>query len=196
MKESISYSAFGLIWNSSDLDIPELPKIERSIKEFDVSISQDIGDDWPSIENGIYDTNTLKIAPNDLRLKIHNIASFRVTEGKRLYGKKKPHVDLEILERFGFPFGALLIQKGFLVFHGNALVKDGKAVIFLGNSGSGKSTIAYGLMKSGWKLLADDLVVLSSNGNVLPGVRRIKLWEDAVKSYKIDIEKLKDVEVI
>ena len=170
-----------------------MPKIERSIKEFDVSISQDIDDDWPSIENGIYDTNTLKIAPNDLRLKIHNIASFIVTEGKKIVWKKeKPHVDLQDIRTFllGSPFGALLIQKGFLVFHGNALVKDGKAVIFLGNSGSGKSTIAYGLMKSGWKLLADDLVVLSSNGNVLPGVRRIKLWEDAVKSYKIDIEKL------
>ena len=141
------------------------------MNNFDVTISEDINNEWPSIKFGDYDTQTLKVAPNDLRLKINNIASFRVINGKEiLWKKEKSSVGFQDIRTFllGSPFGALLIQKDFLVFHGNALVKNGKAIMFLGHSGVGKSTIAYGLMNSGWKLIADDLVVLNKEGYVLP----------------------------
>ena len=188
MSKSFLYSAFGLIWNSIDLKLPELSAIKNN-DNFDVTISQDINNEWPSIKFSDYDTHNLKVAPNDLRLKINNIASFRVVNGKEIFWKKeKSSVGFQDIRTFllGSPFGALLIQKDFLVFHGNALVKNGKAIMFLGHSGVGKSTIAYGLMNSGWKLIADDLVVLNKEGYVLPGVRRIKLWEDAMKAYKLD----------
>ena len=189
MSKSFLYSAFGLTWNSIDLKLPELSEVKNN-NHFDVTISHDNNTEWPKIKSSDYDTQTLKIASNDLRLIINNVASYRVVNGKEIFWKKeKSSVGSQDVRTFllGSPFGALLIQKDFLVFHGNALVKDGKAVMFLGHSGVGKSTIAYGLMNSGWKLIADDLVVLNKEGYVLPGVRRIKLWEDAMKAYKLDI---------
>jgi hypothetical protein len=72
------------------------------------------------------------------------------------------------------------------VLHGNALEKGGRAIVCVGESGAGKSTFAYGLMRQGWKLLADDLVALTPSGVVLPGIPRIKLWEDAALAFGLD----------
>ena len=82
--------------------------------------------------------------------------------------------------------GALLIQRGMLVLHGNALERDGQAIVCLGHSGAGKSTLAYALMQQGWRLLADDLVAITPDGQVLPGIPRIKLWHDAAKAFGLD----------
>jgi hypothetical protein len=73
-----------------------------------------------------------------------------------------------------------------LVLHGNALEKNGQAIVCVGHSGAGKSTLAYCLMQQGWRLMADDLVALSPDGLVLPGIPRIKLWHDAAKAFGLD----------
>ena len=44
------------------------------------------------------------------------------------------------------------------VFHASAITKGGQCVLFLGDSGSGKSTISALLMANGYDLLADDFV--------------------------------------
>ena len=86
-----------------------------------------------------------------------------------------------------------MIQRDIFLFHGNALEKDGKAIICLGGSGNGKSTLAYILSKNGWKLIADDMVAVRPDGVVLPGIPRIKLWHDAVNAFGIEIKNLRSV---
>jgi len=76
------------------------------------------------------------------------------------------------------------------VLHGNALERDGQAIVCLGHSGAGKSTLAYALMQQGWRLLADDLVAITPDGQVLPGIPRIKLWHDAAKAFGLDPDTL------
>ena len=41
-------------------------------------------------------------------------------------------------------------------------------------------------MTKGWKLIADDQVVINKDGYVLPGLPRIKLWEDAMDEYLLN----------
>ena len=86
-----------------------------------------------------------------------------------------------------------MIQRDFLLLHANALSKNGEAILCMGHSGDGKSTIAYNLVQQGWKLLSDDLVALNSSLEVLPGIPRIKLWDDAISHFHIKRENLKRV---
>jgi len=65
---------------------------------------------------------------------------------------------------FGFFSGPILAvmswKAGFVPFHASAVAKNGRAALFLGASGSGKSTIATSLSALGWNFLADDVAVL------------------------------------
>jgi hypothetical protein len=58
--------------------------------------------------------------------------------------------------------------------HAAAFVKDGDAIAILGDSGYGKSTLTAHALRSGARLLTDDLLVLDG-ATVLPGPSRIKL---------------------
>jgi hypothetical protein len=72
-----------------------------------------------------------------------------------------------------------LIKQGFDPLHATVVAIDGVAVAFLGESGYGKSTLAGALVRAGHRLLTDDLLVLSEQGDGLtahPGPPRIKLF--------------------
>ena len=51
------------------------------------------------------------------------------------------------------------------VFHASAICKGNQSVLFLGGSGSGKSTISALLMANGYDLLADDFVPLDGSSS-------------------------------
>ena len=51
--------------------------------------------------------------------------------------------------------------------HATAVALDGQAVLLLGPSGSGKSDLALRLVAAGWRLVADDRVVVTPNGDHL-----------------------------
>jgi hypothetical protein len=65
------------------------------------------------------------------------------------------HPDLLVLENVKLLISLLCIQKGGLPCHSSAVSKSDRAIAFLGNSGSGKSTIAEKLAKT-WDLIDDD----------------------------------------
>lgn len=70
-----------------------------------------------------------------------------------------------------------LSRLGLVVLHGSGAERAGHAVVLLGRSGSGKSTTAGYLATQGWRLLADDAVVVTHDGPSLiahasyPGLR-------------------------
>lgn len=183
------YKSFGMYWKSDDLYLPEL-KIATSNNP-DIFIEKSESKFWPEMNDN--ENEFLKIRENELRLKVDGVGSFRITNSKNIewspLNNMVPEEDIRIF-LLGSAFGALLIQKGILLFHGNALQKDGKAIACLGHSGSGKSTLAYALMQEGWELLADDLVAITKDGYVLPGIQRIKLWRDSAEAFGLDTNSL------
>lgn len=56
------------------------------------------------------------------------------------------------------PFAAVL--RGLEAFHASAVLKDGRAVAFVGRSGAGKSSLALELCRHGATLIADDVLAL------------------------------------
>jgi hypothetical protein len=69
--------------------------------------------------------------------------------------------------------------------HAAGIERDGKAVLLVGSSGLGKSSLTYAAMRAGWRVLADDAVyVQRSPRRRLWGVpRRIHLTADAVRHF-------------
>lgn len=63
----------------------------------------------------------------------------------------------------GLPFGYLLMLRSQLTFHASAVSKNNKGIIFMGESGLGKSTIAYDLILNDFKLITEDICTISKN---------------------------------
>jgi hypothetical protein len=116
-----------------------------------------------------------------LYLSVPGILDLQVEQGHRILYAPAPGSDDDSLRLFllGSGMGALMMQRGFLVLHGNAIDLDGTGVICLGPSGVGKSTIAAGMQQRGYRIVADDLCPIDDAGRVIPGVPRIKLWQDS-----------------
>lgn len=77
---------------------------------------------------------------------------------------------------------ALLRLRRLLVLHASGIALDGGAVLFLGDSGWGKSTLAQAFCADGNALIADDLNAIQVEAErltVLPGYPQLKLWSDA-----------------
>jgi hypothetical protein len=72
-----------------------------------------------------------------------------------------------------------LVKQGYEPLHATAVVIEGAAVVFLGDSGQGKSTLAAAFLHAGYQLLTDDLLLIRDVDGVLsgfPGPPRVKLF--------------------
>jgi hypothetical protein len=79
-----------------------------------------------------------------------------------------------------------LVKRGHEPLHATSVVVDGRAVVFLGNSGFGKSSLAACFLRAGHQLLTDDLLMLreSPDGYIAyPGPPRIKLFPDMARRH-------------
>jgi len=72
-------------------------------------------------------------------------------------------------------------ERRHLLIHAAAVERGGKALILPGESGSGKSTLAALLGEAGWRVLADEFVLIDlATLCVLPFPRPISLKNDAI----------------
>lgn len=91
----------------------------------------------------------------------------------------------------GSGIAAILMQQKKLVLHASAVMKKGKAILFVGHSGVGKSSTAWTCIKNGYKAISDDLAVIDFEDGVPyvhHGFPRSKVSEDVIleTEHKID----------
>ena len=76
-------------------------------------------------------------------------------------------------------------ERRHLLIHASAVERGGQALILPGDSGSGKSTLAALLGENGWRLLADEFVMLDmASGMILPFPRAISLKNSAIAEMR------------
>lgn len=190
------YKLFGL-QVASELPLKSLETVvveEGSVAQSDVVVSRgevpEEGIEAPSC--GAY----CQAVPGVMWLHVPDVGHFMIEAGKRIVVMPSPEVDPQTLELYllGNVFGALLHQRGYLVLHGNVLVRDGRAIAVCGHSGSGKSTLSAALLTySGFSLVSDDLCVMDVQGRVHPGYPELKLWRDVVKALDLPLEEMQPV---
>ncbi|MBL4818408.1 MAG: hypothetical protein JKY15_04135 [Deltaproteobacteria bacterium] len=168
------YKAFGQKISSS-LELPELPQAD-------------------------FDTPDIEINPANIAKPIFNIpqvGSFAVPNHQTvlfdsLSSTPEDHIRLFLL---GSCMGVALQKKGYLLLHGNAIIKNNACEIFLGYPGAGKSTLAGRYIQQGYQILSDDVCAIkfAPEPIVMPGYPYIKLWEDSAKMLGHDIRQLKPI---
>ncbi len=190
------YCAFGLSV-SSPVPLTELsPAISGSSAAADISIHFE---NLPERAESIEGNHSIHIEGDDVSLTFDRVARYRIRGGREISIDPYPnasarHVRLCLL---GSAFGVLCHQRGLLPLHANAIVVNGQAVAFAGQQGIGKSTLAAHYQSRGYRVLCDDVCVVSfdegGRPQAWPGVSRLKLWRDAADTFGYDRRKLERV---
>ena len=181
---SFMYPAFGLIVNS-EIECCELLPCIGSAHDVSVRngiVPENLGNDhdFSLVEGVLY-----QASHDQFLLKLEGIANYLVRNGNEIIVEAGPESDMDIVRLFlfGSAFGALLFQRGVLPLHGSAVTTPKGAVLFVGPSGHGKSTLAGAFHKRGYSVLSDDVCAITSTDGVpmvLPAYPRLLLWADAV----------------
>lgn len=85
----------------------------------------------------------------------------------------------QVLPRF-------LSTQGHTSIHASGVVVNGKAVLFLGQSGYGKSTLASEFYFSGYPGISDDVIFIEQNNNTFYAVQSypgFRLWSDSLDRH-------------
>lgn len=176
------YSANGLTI-ASTIELPELTPTHNAPQ-----ITIDLGDTPSHLENPLGRGATFQAKPGEFLLRLPGIARYWVRNGKQVTitpDAKATEQDVRVF-LLSSVMGVLAYQNGFFPLHASAVAIDGRAVVFCGRSGAGKSTMAAAFHHRGHRLLADDLCVTDISGAtpmVQPGYRHLKLWPDTLGRF-------------
>jgi energy-coupling factor transporter ATP-binding protein EcfA2 len=145
------YKAFALSIQS-DLELPGLPETSTAQgppAEPDVLIK--LGEVRPVARGASPD--------EEFAVNVTQAGRFHVRRGREIVVDLKPHGDPEILRAMllGRVMAYLLRQRGWLPLHGSGVVLSGRAVLFLGDSGAGKSTTAAAFHACGHPVATDEV---------------------------------------
>ncbi|MCX7092224.1 MAG: hypothetical protein NTY50_02050 [Methylobacter sp.] len=181
------YTAYNLSIDS-EIDLPELfPMHTSNAEPADVKIH--FGSIAPEgLADGQQLGPFLWATPESLWLQVPQVARFLISNGNAIRIAPEPCIDQDSIRVFllGSVFGALLLQRGHLVLHGNAIRIGDQCMVCVGRSGAGKSTLAAGFLQRGYEILADDVVPVDNDCRAVPGFPRIKLWQNVAERLNID----------
>ncbi len=130
---------------------------------------------------------TWQIAGKQFLMRIPEIARFLLNDGSEIVvAAESEAADADIpIFILGTVFGILLHQRRQIVLHASAVRVNGKAVLFAGSSGTGKSTLAAALAQRGYPLVTDDVCTVTAEASgaplVHPDGRQLKLWAQAIQ---------------
>ncbi|RFS18300.1 serine kinase [Emticicia sp. C21] len=182
------YFAYGLSI-ATDIHFPELfvisltttPDVTVCIGKIPVPISEKATEEQPNIF----------ITPTEYLLHIDNIASYYAANGNEVIIEPLPDADEKSVRLFFLSntMAAILYQRGFIPMHTSAIYDEDGIVLFMGDSGAGKSTTIATLQAKGYRIFSDDICVPVQEDGILKAFAAypmMKLWKDAFEKVGID----------
>ncbi|WDM23196.1 dephospho-CoA kinase [Paenibacillus polymyxa] len=173
------YTAFGLRI-ASELNLPELLLAAPEAVE-DVVIRQADLTAW----SGQLEQANFVMLDERFMFQIPGTAIYAVREGKEIEVSIFSGADPDTVRLFvlGTCMGVLLMQRRILPIHGSAVVIGGRAYAFVGESGTGKSTMAAAFRQAGYQMVSDDVIAVkatTSSAIVYPAYPQQKLGLDSL----------------
>lgn len=189
-KKVYHYKVYGI---NIDSEI-EIPEFQVRTTETGVDVRLIVDQLEEEIKKEIEQGKNLSVTRESIWFYIEDVATYWIANGDTVTVSPCKNCDEKLLKIYimGSVLGFLLLQKQILAIHGGTTVIDGKAVIFTGERGAGKSTLTTALGERGYKFLADDVAAIGIGDlpRVNPGFPYHKLCEDAVEKMNYDKEKL------
>jgi len=186
------YQIYGLIIDS-EIILEELVEIGEEIQS-DVKISNG---DMPEFILEIKKEGYLNsIAGIEYSwFFIEALGDFYIYGGNNIVLNILESADIHLVKAMilGAALADAMLQKEMIVIHGGAVVYQNEAWLICGNSGAGKSSLLFELMKQeDANFLADDILSLCKEDRlyVYPAYPQQKLCKDAAIRYGLDINKL------
>ena len=145
----------------------------------------DVPETLPKLADGGGEAFPWKTVPDAFLKTVPGVARYLVTGGRDILVEPCGGSDHRVgVFLSGLIFAALLRQRNVTAFHASAIEADMGAVLFMGDKGSGKSSLLAAFVERGYAMLADDVtgVELDAGGrpvalSAFPGTR---LWTDAL----------------
>jgi len=105
-------------------------------------------------------------------------------DGKTIFCRQASAASAESFHVYllGQALSFALVKQGFEPLHATTLEVNGEAIVFLGDSGFGKSSLAACFLAAGHRLLTDDLLILRDN-LAYPGPSRLKLFPAMARRF-------------
>ncbi|WP_293098695.1 hypothetical protein [Moorena sp. SIOASIH] len=195
-----SYFAYGLGIHSA-LPIPEF--IPAAVKcdvtihiesnAYNTGCDRKISDYIP--KEVIQQPMAFQLSPEEAVIYLKDTGLFLVQGGNMIMIIPAAEATLSRIQMalVGTVMAILLYQRGLLVLHASVVNINGGAVVFLGNSGEGKSSIAAALHTQGYRIITDDVAPVTLNqgtAKVAPSFPQIKLSQEVAKVLGYDQDKL------
>jgi hypothetical protein len=163
------YRGYSLIIGS-ELPLPELPEAE--------------GEPDVLIRLGTIPRIARKATLSDELSFFGFAGAFHIRNGNEIVVDPLPGVNIEVVEvlLLGRIMAYLLRQRGWLPLHASGVIVNGRGALFLGASGSGKSTVAAAFHASGHQVITDDVAAVRASPErciALPGRPRLRLHENS-----------------
>ena len=178
------YRAYGLIF-ASEIALPFEPvdAADADVTVVRGDIPEDLGEDTRG--RGLWWAK-----PGRFLIRHGDGSGVLVRDGREMIvGGVEP--DMVRLLLTGSALTALLQQRNMVTLHASAVLIDGHAVGFYGNSGAGKSTTAAVLAGQGFPLIADDVLGLQvgedHHVSAVPSFPKIGLWRNATEALGLSV---------
>ena len=141
--------------------------------------------DPPRLQRPLDRSNRWQARPGAFLMRVEDVARYLVTGGRDMLIDPLGTDDGDVVAFFASsPFTALLQQRGVATLHAASVATEAGAVLLLGRSGIGKSSLAAALVERGYPLLADDVtgVTLDAGGRpvALPAFAHQRLWANTL----------------
>jgi len=172
---------------SSELECPSLEKAtgkeDLFIRFGKVQHTSSVGKDF----HGAFTA----LGKNTLCANIKGIAHYLVKEGREIIIERYPDADDDHVRLFllGTMLGIILHMRGFLPLHACGIVHKGKAILFMGDSGVGKSTLTEAFRRKGYQLLSDDVCCVrigdDNRASIFPSIPGISLSLDSMDYFQL-----------
>ena len=190
-----THQAFGLHWS---FPFP-FPFFSPSHTETPADVVIEVGRVPPISEDATRTTEWTFASLDAVHIDLPDVAKVFVSNGNRVIVERYDNSSQEslLLLLMGGVASIILNQRGFFPLHGSGIATTRGAVIFVGNSGAGKSTTLGSFLQQGYKMICDDLAAIRLDGNgvawLYPGVPLYKLCPDSAEALEVQTSGLPQV---